>query len=74
MSRLTRALCAALGGHDLGLPQVQDGRFRLVCRLGCGYRTCGVETRGQEQQRMAQEAKVTRVQQWRREAQKVKVA
>lgn len=49
---MTRVLCAVFGGHDLGVPQVKDGRVRLVCRYGCGYMSVGVETRGQEQLRL----------------------
>lgn len=50
--RLQQLMCFVLGGHDLGSPQMKDGRYRLVCRLGCGYMSPGVQTRGQEQEQM----------------------
>jgi len=49
---LRSVLCRVLGGHELGLPKVIEGRYRLVCRLGCGYQTVGIETLGMEQARI----------------------
>lgn len=48
---MRQLLCALLGGHDLGLPKVIDGRVRLACQFNCGYATNGIETRGQERAR-----------------------
>lgn len=46
-------LCFLLGGHEIGVPQIKDGRYRLVCRLGCGYQSEGIQTRGMEQREQA---------------------
>lgn len=43
VSRLTRILCAVLGGHDWQGPRYLHGRVRMVCGLGCGAMSRGVE-------------------------------
>ena len=52
MSLLRPVLCASLGGHAWQGPKSVDGRVRLVCGYGCGAMTRGVETLGQEQERI----------------------
>mgnify|MGYP001578646588 CR=1 FL=1 len=45
---MRRLLCAVLGGHEWGSPQIVDGRLRLACLLGCGAMTAGITTRGMD--------------------------
>ena len=52
MSLFRRVLCASLGGHAWQGPKSVAGRVRLVCGYGCGAMSAGVETRGQEQERV----------------------
>ena len=41
--RLTQFLCWALGGHQYQGPRYLHGRVRMVCGLGCGAMSRGVE-------------------------------
>ena len=53
---MRRWLCAIFGGgHAWSSPQVVEGRVRLRCLFDCGALTSGIETLGQEQQRLRQQ-------------------
>lgn len=53
-----KALCWFFhGGHAWSLPKVIDGKLRLECQYGCGARSSGIETRGQELQRERRQVK-----------------
>lgn len=45
---LRSILCRLLGGHELSLPVIVDGRYRLRCLHNCGYLTPGVDVSKKE--------------------------
>lgn len=55
---LRSVLCAVLGGHQWQGPRLIEGRLRLVCALGCGALSSGIETLGQERARQQQARRV----------------
>mgnify|MGYP001584666384 CR=1 FL=1 len=70
----SRWLCWALGGH-MPIAKSVDGKLRMTCAYGCGWRSAGIETLGQQRGREEQERRVLTIRKWQQKrAQRREVA